>query len=156
MPGVPTPVIIGYVNYGEVDVWGFDGSLAIFLSREWNIDLTYSYMGTTEFFNPITKAKESINSPKYKGGLKLQYTPRKYPASFSLNGRYVDGFDWSSGIYYGQIKSYAIFDLHFGYEINKNIKINLTANNIFDNKHTEIIGGPSLGRVLMLRLETKL
>ena len=154
--GIPTPVVIGYVNYGEVDVWGFDGSMAIFLSRTWNMDLTYSYMGTTEFFNPITKGKESINAPKYKGGLKLQYSSRKYPATLSLNGRYVDGYDWSSGIYYGQIKPYSIFDLHLGYEVNKHLKVNLTVNNMFDNKHVEIIGGPSLGRIIMFRLETKL
>ena len=117
-PGIPTPVVIGYVNYGEVDVWGFDGSLAIFLSRNWNMDVTYSYMGTTEFFNPITKAKESINAPKHKAGLKLQYNSRRYPLTLSLNGRYVDGYEWSSGIYYGNIKPYTIFDLHLGYEIN--------------------------------------
>jgi len=153
--GIPTPVVIGYVNYGEVDVWGFDGSLAIFLSRNWNMDLTYSYMGTTEFFNPITKAQESINAPKYKGGLKLQYSSTKYPATLSLNGRYVDGYEWSSGIYYGNIKPYNIFDLHLGYQINKHLKVNLTINNMLDHKHVEIIGGPSLGRILMLRLETK-
>mgnify|MGYP000216928848 FL=1 len=153
--GIPTPVVIGYVNYGEVDVWGFDGSLAIFLSRNWNMDLTYSYMGTTEFFNPITKAQESINAPKYKGGLKLQYSSTKYPATLSLNGRYVDGYEWSSGIYYGNIKPYNIFDLHLGYQINKHLKANLTINNMLDHKHVEIIGGPSLGRILMLRLETK-
>ena len=154
--GVPTPVVIGYVNYGEVDVWGFDGSLAIFLSRTWNMDVTYSYMGTTDFFNPITKAKESINSPKHKAGLKLQYSSNKIPATLSLNGRYVDGYKWSSGIYFGDIKAYTIFDLHLGYEVNKHIKANLTINNIFNNKHIEIIGGPSLGQIIMLRLETKL
>jgi outer membrane receptor protein involved in Fe transport len=153
--GVPTPVVIGYVNYGEVDVWGLDGSIAVFLSRLWNLDMTYSFIGTTEFKNPITKAKESINAPKNKAGLKLQYASRRYPFTVSLNGRYVDGFNWSSGIYYGKIKPYTIFDLHVGYEFNKHLKANLTVNNFLDNKHTEIIGGPSLGRILMFRLETK-
>ena len=156
IPGAPPPVVIGFLNYGEVDIWGFDGSLAIFLSRKWNIDLTYSFMGTTEFLNPLTKAKESVNAPKHKAGLKIQYNPTKYPLTVSLNGRYVDSFDWSSGIYYGKINAYSIFDLHLGYEINKNIKMNFTINNLLDHNHTEIIGGPSLGRVMMLRLETKL
>ena len=120
------------------------------------MDLTYSFMGTTEFLNPLTKAKESVNAPKHKAGLKIQYNPVKYPLTVSLNGRYVDSFDWSSGIYYGKINAYSIFDLHLGYQINKNIKMNFTINNILDHNHTEIIGGPSLGRVMMLRLETKL
>ena len=156
IPGAPPPVVIGFLNYGEVDIWGFDGSLAIFLSRKWNMDLTYSFMGTTEFLNPLTKAEESVNAPKHKAGLKIQYNPVKYPLTVSLNGRYVDSFDWSSGIYYGKINAYSILDLHLGYEINKNIKMNFTINNILDHNHTEIIGGPSLGRVMMLRLETKL
>ena len=33
------------------------------------MDVTYSYMGTTDFFNPLTKAKESVNSPKHKDWL---------------------------------------------------------------------------------------
>ena len=156
IPGAPPPVVIGFLNYGEVDIWGFDGSLAIFLSRKWNMDLTYSFMGTTEFLNPLTKAEESVNAPKHKAGLKIQYNPVKYPLTVSLNGRYVDSFDWSSGIYYGKINAYSILDLHLGYEINKNIKMNFTINNLLDHNHTEIIGGPSLGRVMMLRLETKL
>jgi len=138
-----------------VDVWGLDGSITVFLSRLWNLDMTYSFIGTTDFFNPITKAKESINAPKNKAGLKLQYASRRYPFTVSLNGRYVDGFDWSSGIYYGEIKPYTIFDLHVGYEFNKYLKANLTANNFLDNNHTEIIGGPSLGRILMFRLGIK-
>ena len=155
LPDVPTPVVIGYLNYGKVNVWGFDASLAVFLSRTWNMDVTYSFMGTTDFTNPLTKAKESVNSPKHKAGLKLQYTSRKRPLTLSLNGRFVDSFDWSSGIYYGKINAYTIFDLHFGYEFNKNLKLNFTMNNLLDHRHTEIIGGPMLGRVLMLRLETK-
>jgi outer membrane receptor protein involved in Fe transport len=119
------------------------------------MDITYSYMGTTEFSNPLTKAKESVNSPKHKAGLKLQFNPIKYPLTVSLNGRYVDGFNWSSGIYFGKINSYGIFDLHLGYEINKYLKMNFTINNLLDHKHIEIIGGPSLGRVMMIRLETK-
>ena len=119
------------------------------------MDVTYSYMGTTDFFNPLTKAKESVNSPKHKAGLKLQFNPLKYPLTVSFNGRYVDGFDCSSCIYYGKIDSYGIFDLHLGYEINKYIKMNFTINNLLDHRHTEIIGGPSLGRLVMLRLETK-
>ena len=112
LPDVPTPVVIGYLNYGKVNVWGFDASLAVFLSRTWNMDVTYSFMGTTDFTNPLTKAKESVNSPKHKAGLKLQYTSRKRPLTLSLNGRFVDSFDWSSGIYCGKINAYTIFDLH--------------------------------------------
>jgi outer membrane receptor protein involved in Fe transport len=72
-----------------------------------------------------------------------------------LNFRHVDGFQWSSGIYFGQINSYNIFDLHADYEINNNLSAMLTLNNMLDNMHTEIQGGPQLGRVIMFRLQAK-
>ena len=148
------PVVVGYVNYGEVDMWGLDASLTYFLSFEWNLDLTYSHLGMTEFYNPITKNKDPINAPRNKGSMKLQYNPRRWPFTASLNSRYVGGFNWSSGIYYGKIKPYIIFDLHAGYEITKNVKLNVTLNNLLNHRHTEIIGGPSLGRVALARLTT--
>ena len=109
----------------------------------------------TEFFNPITNSEDPINAPRHKAGMKFQYNPRRWPATASLNARYVDGFKWSSGIYFGNINPYTIFDLHLGYEFNKYLKMNFTVSNLLDHKHTEIIGGPSLGRVMILRLQTK-
>ena len=41
-------------------------------------------------------------------------------------------------------------------EINEKVKVNLTLNNILNHKHVEIIGGPSLGRIALLRLTTNL
>ena len=150
------PVVVGYVNYGEVDMWGLDGSLTYFFNLELSMEVTYSHLGMTEFFNPITKNKDPINAPRHKASMKIQYNPNKWPISVGLNGRYVDGFNWSSGIYYGDIKPYTIFDLHAGYEINEKVKVNLTLNNILNHKHVEIIGGPSLGRIALLRLTTNL
>ena len=154
-PGFTPPVVVGYINYGEVDMWGFDASLTAILNLEWSLDLTYSHLGMTEFFNPITKAKDPINAPRHKAGMKLQFNPRRYPFTASLNARYVDGFKWSSGIYFGDIKPYTIFDFHAGYEINEFVKANFTLSNVLNHRHTEIIGGPSIGRVALLRLTTK-
>ena len=76
------PVVVGYVNYGEVDMWGLDASLTYFLSFEWNLDLTYSHLGMTEFYNPITKNKDPINAPRNKGSMKLQYNPKTLIVAF--------------------------------------------------------------------------
>ncbi|MBT7945994.1 MAG: hypothetical protein HN716_07710, partial [Candidatus Marinimicrobia bacterium] len=62
---------------------------------------------------------------------------------------------WSSGIYFGNINPYTIFDIHMGYEINRFVKANFTISNVLNHRHTEIIGGPALGRVALLRLTTK-
>ena len=154
IPGYTPPVVVGYINYGEVDMWGFDASLTALLNLEWSIDVNYSYLGMNEFLNPITNAMDPINAPRHKMGFKLQYNSRKLPITGSLNARYVDGFKWSSGIYFGDIKPYTLFDVHLGYEFTKNLKANFTITNLLNHRHTQIIGGPSLGRVMLLRLQT--
>ena len=152
--GYTPPVVVGYINYGEVDMWGFDASLTALLNLEWSIDANYSYLGMNEFLNPITNAMDPINAPKHKLGMKLQYNSRKLPITGSINARYVDGFKWSSGIYFGNIRPYTLFDIHAGYEINKFLKANFTITNLLDHRHTEIIGGPAIGRTVLLRLQT--
>ena len=152
--GFTPPVVVGYINYGEVDMWGFDASLTALLSMEWSIDANYSYLGMNEFLNPVTNAMDPINAPRHKMGMKLQYNSRKYPITGSLNARYVDGFKWSSGIYFGDIKPYTLFDIHLGYKVNDYLKANLSVTNLLNHMHTEIVGGPSIGRVMLLRLQT--
>ena len=68
----------------------------------------------------------------------------------------MDAFPWSSGIYYGKISSYFIGDLHASYAFNKHLAAMLTINNILDHRHVEIMGGPTLGRSIILRLQAKL
>ena len=41
------------------------------------------------------------------------------------------------------------------YQFNENLSGNLTINNMLDHRHTEIIGGPQLGRIIILRLQSK-
>ncbi len=154
IPGYTPPVVVGYINYGEVDMWGFDASITSLISTEWSMDLNYSYLGMNEFLNPITNSMDPINAPRHKMGMKLQYNPRKWPITGSLNARYVDGFKWSSGIYFGNIKPYTIFDLHLAYKFNDYLKANFTITNLLDHRHIEIIGGPPIGRVMLLRLQT--
>ena len=154
--GENSPIIVGYANYGEVDMTGLDMSLSWFISRSVNFDLNYSYLGLSEFLNPITGAKDPINGPRHKGAIKLQYNPPKGNASLSLSYRYVDGFLWASGIFFGEIKSYGIVDFHGSYRFNKHLALMTSVSNLLDNRHFEIIGGPALGRQIVARLETKI
>ena len=153
--GLAPPVVVGYLNYGEVDVSGIDASITYFITRSLSFDMNYSFLSITDFLNPLTNGKDPINAPKHKGGFKLQYDPQDKPYSFSLNFRHVDGFQWSSGIYYGVIDSYNIFDLHMDYDINDNLTAMLSLDNMLDHMHTEIQGGPEIGRVVVFRLQAK-
>ena len=153
-PGFTPPVVVGYVNYGEVDMWGFDGSLTFLISRNMSADVNYSYLGMSEFYNPVTKNNDPINAPRHKLNLKLTYNSLRHPFSSSLSTRYVDGYNWSSGIYYGNIKTHMIFDAHVSYKITNNVKANFSISNLLNHMHTEIMGGPAIGRVSTVRLQT--
>jgi outer membrane receptor protein involved in Fe transport len=154
--GQNPPVVVGYVNYGKVDMGGLDFSLAWLLNREWSVGMNYSYLSISEFNNPITNTPDPINAPRHKGGVKIQFNPRKYDFSGSLNIRYVDGFPWSSGIYYGTIDTYFLGDLHTSYKFNDHLAAMFSVNNILDHRHVEIMGGPTLGRSIILRLQAQL
>ncbi len=150
------PIVVGYLNYGEVDMWGIDMSLSWFITRNLSLDLNYSFLSISEFLNPITGARDPINAPRHKGGLKLQYNPLDDKASLALSYRYVDGFFWASGIYFGHITTYSIVDFHGSYRLSDHLTGMLSINNLLDNRHVEIIGGPMLGRSAMVRLQAAL
>lgn len=154
--GQNPPVVVGYLNYGQVDMGGLDMSLTWLMNRDLSFNLNYSYLGITDFINPITGGKDPINAPRNKGGFKLQYDPRNKNYSISYNMRYVDVFPWSSGIYFGTIGPYIIADLHTQYRFNDYLTAYFSVSNIFNQYHIEIIGGPKLGRMAVLRIKAAL
>ena len=110
----------------------------------------FSWYNTSSFFNELIRKNEPINAPKFKYNVGINWDSDF--GDFALNYRHVDRFDWKDGIWEGVIGPYDIFDLHYNYEINKNLKLSLTAQNIFNDLHKEIIGGAELGRQLIFRL----
>ena len=112
-------------------------------------------MGVSNLYNPLTDSFDSINSPKNKWALKTSYEMNNR-VTISGNFRHVDSFTWESGLYYGVIGGYDLLDVHLGYSFNEHLKLYCTLNNIFNNKHVEIIGGPAIGRQVVVRLSASL
>ena len=154
--GFNPPVVVGYLNYGNVNMGGMDMSLSFFLNRSWSADVTYSYLSMSDFINPITNAKDPINAPKHKGSIKFQYAPPDSKLGGTLNLRYVDAFPWQSGVYFGTIGPYTIIDLHARYQLIDKAAVLLSVSNILNDYHVEIQGGPAIGRLVMLRLQAEL
>ena len=75
---------------------------------------------------------------------------------FALKYRHVDKFVWKDGIWSGTIGPYDLFDLHYNYKINQYLELNLTGQNIFDDKHKELIGGAEMGRTIIVRLNASI
>ncbi len=71
-----------------------------------------------------------------------------------MRGRYVDSFPVQSGVYEGTVSAYTVFDASASWAlpISRSTEVTVTATNVFDNRHDEIVGAPQIGRLLLLRV----
>ena len=74
--------------------------------------------------------------------------------AITLNYRHVNKFKWNDGIWSGFIGPYDILDIHYNYKIFENLSLSISAQNIFNDKHKELIGGAKIGRQINFRLES--
>ena len=57
-----------------------------------------------------------------------------------------------SGVYIGEVPSYAILDLTGSWRATPNMTISAVVQNVLDDKHREFVGVPEIGRLGLLRV----
>ena len=144
-----TDLVLSPMNYGEVKMQGLDFGLTHFLTENIIIDGNVSWYGTTEFYNELTKKNDPINAPKWKWNASVKGTSGI--GDFIVNFRHVDKFKWSDGIWSGIIGPYNIIDLFYTYHITDNLDCNLSALNLNNDLHKELVGGAIMGRQIVMR-----
>ncbi|GIS73282.1 MAG: hypothetical protein CM1200mP10_28590 [Candidatus Neomarinimicrobiota bacterium] len=80
--GSAPPIVVGYLNYGVVDVKGLDASITYFINRSLSFDLHYSYLNISDFLNPITNSKDPSMHPKIRVALKFNMNQVINPTPF--------------------------------------------------------------------------
>lgn len=173
-------IITTYVNYGSVDLQGADVSLTAFLTREWTLGATASWV-SDDFFRltPSTPgAKEQIvalNAPDRKGTVTLGYRGLGNGVTAEVRGRFTSGFPANSAGYVGTecvltaaeltaaraaglvepcVKSAAVVDLTAGYHVpNTGATVQAYVSNLFDADYRNFVGVPSIGRVALVQLK---
>ena len=147
----PLHSVLAPLNYGKVNMQGIDIGLS-YLFPEYNfvIDGNFSFYNSTEYYNKLTKKNDPINAPKFKMNGSITWQT-KY-GDIGIKYRHVEKFLWKDGIWSGYIGPYDLIDLLYSYKLNKNLELNLTAQNIFDDVHKELIGGAFMGRQIIIRL----
>lgn len=160
-----TDVILTNRNFGKISVNGLDLSFTYFANARWAFSGNYSFV-TKQGFNLFQRANRvyfsnvagvddiALNAPANKAALSVQY--RNHAKSFEaeLRGRYVEGFPMKSGVYAGEVQTYAVCDANLSWVLPfaANTRASLTALNLFDNKHREFVGAPILGRLVLAQL----
>ena len=147
-----TDLVLSPMNYGEVWMQGCDIGFTHFVSDKLIFDGNISWYGTTEFYNELTKKTDPINAPKWKWNSSIKHKSKL--GDLIINFRHVDKFKWSDGIWSGNIGPYNIIDLFYTYHINDNIDINISALNINNDVHRELVGGALMGRQIVMRLSS--
>jgi outer membrane receptor protein involved in Fe transport len=145
----PYHLVLSPMNYGEVLMQGCDFGFTHFLSDKLIINGNVSWYGTTDFYNELTKKNDPINAPKWKWNAGLKYNASL--GDIILNLRHVDAFQWSDGIWSGVIGPYTILDFFYTYHISENLKFNLSALNLNNDIHKELVGGAHMGRQMVFR-----
>jgi iron complex outermembrane receptor protein len=161
-----TDAYVTYRNFGKVTVNGMDLSLFYNASANWALGMNYSFV-TKNGFNFFKKPNRvifrnvdntgnniALNAAGNKVALSIQYRVPQRGYDVELRGRYIEGFPQDSGVYVGEVQTYSVFDLNWGYDLpfSKGTRWSINALNILDKKHREFIGAPIIGRLILTRL----
>lgn len=150
----PTAVLLMRRNFGDVTVYGADFNVMAFLSRQLRIGLMYSWLSDNYFERVAGVDDISLNAPRSKIGSHVAFETADGTLGFTLRGRYVQGFDVRSDVYIGDVSSFVVFDGSLEYEVpfSPSTRMNLTIQNLTDNRHREFVFVPEIGRLALLRL----
>ncbi len=147
-----TDLVLSPMNYGEVWMQGVDFGMTHFITEKLILNGNVSWYGTTEFKNELTKRNDPINAPKWKWNASIKWDSSL--GDFILNYRHVEKFKWKDGLWVGFIGPYDIIDLFYTYHITNNLNLNISALNLNNDLHRELVGGAMMGRQLLMRFTT--
>ena len=171
-PTVPTlgaDLILTYVNYGKLDLWGSDVSVTAFLNPEWTLGLTASYVDKDHFRPEYEGVPQlvALNAPDKKGTITLGYRGMNNGIMGEVRGRFTSEFPASSGDYQGTrcvggtgdlledcVAAATIVDVTAGYQIpNTGATVQFYVSNVFDADYRNFVAVPTIGRLAMLQLK---
>jgi iron complex outermembrane receptor protein len=162
---------LAYQNFGAVAYWGVDASLEVpeFLTKELSIFGVASYM-SSDFFSARDLGEAnvqrfvSLNTPTFKARLGADYT---VPQGLSANAtvRYQNAFPVASGVALSGnpadrstitsfVNAMTLVDVGVGYDFDalvKGLRVDITAQNVLDNRQRQYIGAPAIGRMVLAK-----
>lgn len=136
-------LVLSNANTGEVDSQGIELSLGLQPTPRWLVELASSWFDF-EVQNETPGAEVNPNAPEYRASLMATYTGERLSGSAAV--RWVDSFDWASGVFVGRVPSYEVANLHLSYDLDEHWRVGLSVLNLFDDRHFEAFGGDLLER----------
>jgi outer membrane receptor for ferrienterochelin and colicins len=160
-------LLVTYFNVDDdLDLYGSDISATALLSDQWSLSVNGSLVNKDVF---TTRRGElvTLNAPKTKGSMALNY--RNEGMGFNAEGRvrYTAGFPVNSGVFIGTacidpenelaepcVSAFTLADLTLGYRIPgaRRTSVQLSVQNLLDERYRSFPGVPEIGRMAILRL----
>jgi outer membrane receptor for ferrienterochelin and colicins len=141
--GSPVFVAISNRNYGRVETQGIELGLHHVIAPGWMVNASYNHFD----FNVKEDAPESplvANAPGHQLGVSLMYSAGGLDGA--VRYRWVDDFDWATGIFSGRVESYGLIDVSISRQLASRWSVGLDIANALDNSHYEVFGGDLLQR----------
>ena len=158
-PTTKPEALITFTNFGDIDFFGADVAAHFLIHDQLSLFANYSWVSDNFFDDedlgePGTGLETSMNAPKHKATGGFQYRGRNN-LSISATGRYIGDFEVSSGVRQGFVDDYFLLDVSAGFDFADyvpGLRLDVTAQNLFDTEHRQYVGAPRIGRLVLARL----
>jgi outer membrane receptor protein involved in Fe transport len=140
--GRPVIALLSFSNFGSAKATGIELGANYVLPHGWTIQGSY-----TGFHSNVSDVPENPllpNTPVHQFSAGTAYAQGRFGGA--LRYRWVDSFQWLSGIYVGQVPSYGVLDFNGSYKLTRHVTAGADLANLLDNDHYEAFGGDLLGR----------
>ncbi|MGH7575598.1 MAG: TonB-dependent receptor plug domain-containing protein [Longimicrobiales bacterium] len=158
-------LLLTYVNFGEVELYGADLSVRALLGERWSLGATASLVSDDHFQNVKTQGElVPLNAPTRKGSLAVAYDDHSR-LSGEVRLRSSAGFPASTGVFVADrcinpngtgeacVRSQTVADLALEYRLPRfsGVALQLSISNVFDRPYRSFAGAPEIGRLALLR-----
>ena len=145
----------GYRNYGDAtrSHWGSDVSLQYYATDKFSLFANTSWLSQNEWEVgdddlPFTS---SLNAPKFKYRMGLNYAAGLQGFRYSLSFQHDDEFNSDMAQYAGTVQEKNLVDMNIGFVLKSGLSLDLSGTNVFDQKYRSFPGMPVIGRRIIAR-----
>ena len=145
-----TAVVFSDATSGRATQSGIDLGLSLQLGDAVSVSGNYSYL-SVDFEEGSLIGGDSIaaNAPSQSANLSASYTTSSGTRA-RVGLALVKGFDFRSGVWAGPVPGRQYVDLSLGRQLTRQLRVGLSATNLFDQKRFHYFGGSLIGRRLLV------
>ena len=155
----PLDVLMLQLQGGSYTLWGAEAGFTATLTSRLTVSGTYSWMSKNVIPNVPVVGTVVLNAAENKGSVSVRYRDEHIGLTAALQGRAVGSFFATRGAAVRDtLPAYAVVDARLGYEPRwaPRVTISVDARNLLDQGHRELLGAPTLGRLVVSRIHLRL